>query len=117
MEALIPISREDPNFSGVIEYTRTFDLSQAPPKAYISFEHIYEVMRLWINGHDAGRLIEPPYQMEIAGFLQCGENTIRVEVATTLHRDQQNFSQPVHVDLRQKAMEPTGMYGRVWIGY
>ena len=69
-------------------------------------------MTLWVNEVKAGICIRPPYQMEIGHLLKEGENTIRVEVATTPARDQMNYPAPPFV-MSHVAMEPTGMFGEV----
>ena len=39
-----------------------------------------------VNGRSAGMAICPPYQFDLSGLLTEGENTLVVEVATTLER-------------------------------
>lgn len=112
VDRLKPVSWEDPKFSGVIRYEKTFRLTQKPERAVIRFEHVYEVMTLWVNEVKAGICIRPPYQMEIGHLLKEGENAICVEVATTPARDQLNYPEPPFV-MSHTAMEPTGIVGEV----
>lgn len=112
VDRLNPVSCEDPKFSGVIRYEKTFRLTRKPERAVIRFEHVYEVMTLWVNEVKAGICIRPPYQMEIGHLLKEGENAICVEVATTPARDQLNYPEPPFV-MSHTAMEPTGIVGEV----
>lgn len=112
VDTLTPVSQEDPKFSGIIRYEKSFQLFRKSEHAMIRFEHVYEVMTLWVNEVKVGICIRPPYQMEIGHLLKEGENTIRVEVATTPARDQMNYPTPPFV-MSHVAMEPTGMFGEV----
>lgn len=112
MKKLCPVSELAPSFAGVICYEKSFELAESFERAYIQFEHVYEVMRLTVNGTEAGICIRPPYQMEIGSLLKKGTNEIRLEVATTPARDQLNYPEPPFV-MSHVPMEPTGMFGEV----
>lgn len=115
-EALRPISDTDSRFAGVISYEKMFKLEEKPESAVISFEHVYEVMKLWVNGREAGICIRPPYRFDISSLLKEGKNTIRAEVATTPARDQLNYPAPPFV-MAHVPFEPTGMFGEVLLHY
>ena len=110
--ALAPISDRLPAFSGTIIYERELTLDQVPATALFRAEHVYDVMRLSVNGEDAGCLLTPPWQIEISGLLKAGTNTLRVEAATTPARDQFNYPSPPF-DFSIDPVEPTGMFGNV----
>lgn len=110
--ALRPISEVEPGFAGIVSYEKTFELDSRPEQAWICFEHVYEVMTLWVNDRCAGVCLRPPYQFEISGLLRGGENTVRVEAVTTPARDQLNFPAPPFV-MSHVPMEPTGIFGKV----
>lgn len=112
VETLEPISDVDAVFAGIIRYEKKVTLDQKPNMAYLKAEHVYEVMRVMVNGEEAGYQLTPPYQMEIGKYLNKGENTITIEVATTPARDQINYPMPPF-DFSHEALEPTGMFGEV----
>lgn len=109
---LVPISDRLPAFSGTIVYETEFFLDQIPETVLFYAEHVYDVMRLSVNGKDAGCCLTPPWQIEVSGLVQTGVNTLRVEVATTPARDQQNYPSPPF-DFSIEPVEPTGMFGIV----
>ena len=112
MKELAPISDTDSCFSGTIRYRKSVQLSDKPEEAYLAAEQVYEVMRVTVNGAEAGIVLAPPYQVSIGDFLQAGDNTIEIEVATTPARDAASYPQPPF-DFFHEALEPTGMCGSV----
>ncbi|WP_163538072.1 glycosyl hydrolase [Gracilibacillus sp. YIM 98692] len=112
METLVPVSKEHPTFAGIIKYEKSFKLDEVPEQGLLAFEYIYEAADLWINDQYVGRKICPPYVFEIADYVKKGRNTIRLEVATTLDRDQFNQPSPPFI-LNHNPIDPTGMFGRV----
>ena len=116
METLEPVSFKDPMFSGVIRYESETELDSVPAEAYLYAEHVYEVMKVTVNGKEAGRCIRPPYQMEIQEYLQEGKNSIVIEVATTPAREQLKGMRPPF-DFNHETLEPTGIFGDVKILY
>ncbi len=116
MENLKAISDTDPVFAGVIRYEKTVLLENAPDTAVFCAEHVYDVMKLSVNGSEVQYCLAPPYQIPVTGLLHKGENRICVEVATTPARDQLRLPQPPF-DFQYDAMDPTGMFGKVdlWV--
>ena len=114
MEELVPISDEDPAFSGTIRYKKELRLEKEPAEVYLAAEQVYEVMRVFVNGKDAGTVLAPPYRVPIGQFLKAGDNTIEIEVATTPARDAASRPQPPF-DFFHEALEPTGICGSVGI--
>ena len=112
MDTLVPVSDVKPDFSGIIRYTRSFELDQVPEKAYFKAEQVFEVMQVQVNGEDAGGCIRPPYQAELTGKLKKGTNVIVVEVANTPARDQAHYPAPPF-DFQHDTLEPSGMYGTI----
>ncbi len=96
----------------MIRYEKTFTLDGAeerlPKEAYLKAGHVYEMMKVTVNGQQAGIRLAPPYQLPVGAYLKAGENTLQIEVATTPARDQLNYPQPPF-DFSHEAMEPTGM--------
>lgn len=116
MKVLEPISFKEPTFSGVIRYESEVELDSEPAEAYLYAEHVYEVMKVVVNGNEVGKCIRPPYQMDVTKDLQKGKNDIVIEVATTPAREQLNGMRPPF-DFNHETLEPTGMYGEVKIYY
>ena len=110
------VSDKDPSFAGVIRYEKTVFLEEAPGRAVFCAEHVYDVMKLSVNGTDVRYCLAPPWQIPVSGLLRAGENRICVEVATTPARDQLRLPQPPF-DFQYDAMDPTGMFGAValWV--
>lgn len=114
MKELVPISDTEPCFSGTIRYRKNVWLEEKPEEAYLAAEQVYEVMRVRVNGSEAGMVLAPPYQVPIGQLLQAGDNSIEIEVATTPARDAASYPQPPF-DFFHEALEPTGMCGSVGI--
>lgn len=114
MEELEPISDADPAFSGTIHYKKELQVGNKPKEAYLAAEQVYEVMRVFVNGKDAGMVLTPPYQVPIGQLLKAGDNMIEIEVATTPARDAASYPQPPF-DFFHEALEPTGICGSVGI--
>lgn len=112
VETLAPISDEKPTFAGVIRYEKTVCLDKAPAEAVLYVENVYEMMKVTVNGQDAGVRLFPPYQVKIGKYVKTGENSIVIEVATTLAREMLEIPQPPF-DFSHEALEPTGMFGNV----
>ena len=82
-----------PDFSGKIRYTFSFDADGRRPCA-LDLGTVGQTARLWLNGHDMGIRIAPPYRFEIGDFIREGVNEAVVETANTLAqkvRDQFTF--------------------------
>ena len=114
MRELTPISDEDPGFSGTIRYKKKLQIAEKPAEAYLAAEQVYEVMRVFINGREAGTVLASPYQLPIGQLLETGDNVIEIEVATTPARDAASYPQPPF-DFFHEALEPTGLCGSVRI--
>ena len=111
-DSLKPISRIDPAFSGIIRYEKTVVLDKTPEEAYLRIKEAYDVCRMSVNGQDAGMCLIPPYQFDLSGLLQEGENRICIEAATTPARDQLNFP-AAPFSFGHDPMDPTGIAGTV----
>lgn len=112
VETLVPISDREPNFAGVLLYENEVELAEKPSTAILTAEHVYDVMKVLVNGEEAGICIQAPFRMDISKYLKAGKNEIAVEVATTPDRDQANYPAPPFV-MSHVVKEPTGMFGKV----
>lgn len=112
MEVLKPISHTHPTFSGIIRYEKTLSLPHSFSAARLTLEEVYDSVRLWVNGEDAGMQMLPPFSFDLTGLLRQGENTLRIEVSTTLEREQALFPQSGY-SMGFSYQKPTGLAGAV----
>jgi len=74
-------------YSGSATYTRNFvvkkELLSKGTEAYVDFEDIQEMARVFVNGNDCGIVWTPPYKARITPYLKAGTNTITVQVINT----------------------------------
>ena len=89
----------DKKFSGYIRYETKF----SGKARLLEITDAYEGVELFVNGRSAGIQVTPPYRFDISGLTADGENTVAIEVATTLERERGNT----------KGAAPTGITGEV----
>ena len=77
------LAEEQPEFSGFVRYEATFTLD-APAALRLTVTDAAEGVEVLLNGQSAGIQIAPPFAYDLEG--QAGENTLTIEVATTLER-------------------------------
>ncbi|WP_148409846.1 glycosyl hydrolase [Murimonas intestini] len=111
VDVLQPYSDKYPEFSGYICYEKEFETAGRMENAVLDIEFVYECAELWLDGVNQGKCICPPYTYKF-DELSAGVHTLRIEVATTLDREQQKFPKPPFQYIFE-AIEPTGMFGRV----
>jgi hypothetical protein len=74
-------------YSGKATYKREFDIDDHQitngNNAFVVFEDIQEMARVFVNGNDCGIVWTPPYKTNITPWLKAGENNITVEVINT----------------------------------
>ncbi len=117
-EACLPddLAEEKPEFSGFVRYEKRIALDHVPARACLTVTDAYEGVEVFINGHSLGIQVVPPFQYEVTPHLQIGENSIVIEVATTLERE--NAGQPDRMQMymglppKQPAC-PSGINGQV----
>lgn len=112
VQKLAPISDKDEAFSGTIRYRRELVLEEKPAACIFKAEFVYEVMKVTVNGQEAGTVLQPPYALDIAPCLREGVNELCIEVATTPARDQLHYPRPPF-DFQYDALEPAGMFGEI----
>ncbi len=111
------LAEEEPKFSGFVRYERSLSLDEIPSEALLEITDAYEGVELFVNGQSLGIRIVPSYLWDITPALRKGENTLRIEVATTLEREAVDFFNPFAAVLG-KTPEPTcpsGISGMVRI--
>ena len=86
-------------FSGFIRYeTRFTGKAQG-----LEITDAYEGVEVLVNGQSAGIQVVPPYRFDLRGLTTDGENSLAIEVATTLERERG----------KTKNAAPTGITGEV----
>jgi hypothetical protein len=90
-------------YSGKATYNREFivpgDELPEETKAYVVFEDIQEMARVYVNGNDCGIVWVPPYKVEITPYLISGTNKMTIEVINT-------WNNRIVGDLRNPDQEP-----------
>ncbi len=108
-DTLKPISAEKPTFSGKITYDFTFNAKH--DAAYVKLSEVGENARLFVNEIDCGIAICKPFVYDISKAVKQGENTVRIEVYTTLANSERD---PVSMFI---PLAPTGIFGDIEILY
>ncbi|MBO6053004.1 MAG: hypothetical protein J6Q17_04645, partial [Clostridia bacterium] len=85
---------EMPRFSGFLRYRRALTIEKKPSRALLTLTNAYEGVELFVNERSLGIQIVPPFRYEIGNALREGENEIRIEVATTLERENAGAATP-----------------------
>lgn len=67
-----------------LSYTADVRLKEKYRRVILSLGSVYEMAEVWVNGECAGRLIVPPYDLDISAFIRKGNNEIRVIVTNSL---------------------------------
>lgn len=109
---LKPYSEDHPDFSGMIRYRKQIQLEQEPDSALLEVDHVFDVMRVRVNGQKIACRLTPPYAVDLGPLLHAGENELEIEVATTPGREQNRYP-AAPFDFTYEASDPTGMYGRI----
>ncbi len=110
----------DPLFSGFIAYETTFEV--------INFEFImleiteaFEGVEVFVNGQSASLQILPIYRFDLTNLCQEGLNKLRIEVATTLERENIELSITEQNSIEKEKLlakaARTGLTGQVYLKY
>lgn len=95
--------KENKHFSGFIAYETKFE-RPAPGHVVLEITDAGEDVEAFVNGASAGIQALPPFCFDISDLLQDGQNTLRIEVATTLERERR---------VNKKNWAPIGILGEV----
>ncbi|MDO4285045.1 MAG: glycosyl hydrolase [Eubacteriales bacterium] len=111
------LAQEEPEFSGFVRYESSFALEEVPSQLLLEITDAAEGVEVFVNGRSAGLQIVPRYLFDLMKLVKKGENTLVIEVATTLERE----CYQMVTDPRRKMMtpEPTAESGitgevRLW---
>ncbi|MDR0349441.1 MAG: hypothetical protein LBH90_08130 [Tannerella sp.] len=82
------LEKEEPDFSGFVRYENRFLLEATPPGSTFILEitDACEGVEVFVNGQSLGLQIAPPFLYDISRFVRLGDNSVIIEVATTLER-------------------------------
>lgn len=87
--SLVPLSHTFKDFSGTIFYR--FSISLDRTDVMMVIPKTYETVHVTVNGMDCGTLIAPKYEFDIEKALHEGDNTVEIEVISTLNRSQKDL--------------------------
>ena len=90
IEKLEDYARTDKKFSGILHYETRISVL-AGVKTYLEITDAYEGTEVFINGVSLGIQATPRTLWELTPYCKSGENTLSIEVATTLARSQGNL--------------------------
>ena len=109
------LAEEKPAFSGFARYESAFAL-EAPGTVTLELSDAREGLEVFVNGESAGIQIAPPFRYDLSALVRPGENTLAVEVATTLDRQCYDLNKD-NVRFMMRGLveptEPTGITGTV----
>ena len=112
------VAAELPEFSGFIRYESSFTLDAPDSKVTLEITDAREGVEVFVNGKSAGLQIAPPYRYDLTALAVPGENTIAIEVATTLDRQCYGMNKD-DVTFKMRGLteptEPTGLTGTVTV--
>ena len=113
------LGEEEPKFSGFVRYEKELcvDTESDIPRTVLKITDAREGVEVFVNDQSLGIQIVPEYCFDLTPYLRPGMNRIRIEVATTLEREAQDFPS------RYKAMgmefppvtTPSGICGKVFL--
>jgi len=77
----------DDSFSGIISYETSFNLNKNTTEALLEITDAYEGVEVFLNNISLGIKLVAPFKYDLSKAMLQGENTLRIEVATTLQRE------------------------------
>ena len=115
------------DFSGMAEYSITFDGAKAQGAAYLDLGKVKYCATVFLNGKCLGTRLCAPYVFDVGDALKDGKNTLAVRVINTLanamapdeilERWQKQFQPQSSYETRQRSYEreslPSGLFGPV----
>ncbi len=104
------LAEEEPEFSGFVRYETSFVLDK-DEKLYLEIEDAKEGVEVFLNGESARIQIAPPYRYDLCG--RKGDNTLVIEVATTLERQCYPLLDGYRKMLATPPAEGSGIIGEV----
>ncbi len=73
-------------YSGIATYIKTFSINKAPQQQkgaaiYLDLGEVKNMARVTLNGKDLGVIWTAPWRVDVSGYLQKGNNVLKIEVA------------------------------------
>jgi hypothetical protein len=106
-------------------YENTFRIDKKQDGLYIALTDFSAMAKITINGQYAGGLWTPPYRLDISKYAKEGDNTVRIEVATTwvnrligdlqLPREERKTWCPVNSWHADSPLQKSGLIGPVYL--
>ena len=101
------------NFSGKADYTLEVQVpasfTNRGSVVFLDLGQVHEVAQVRVNGTDAGKVWMHPYQVEVTGMLNPGNNRIEVTVANLLWNYAAGLNKPTPIP-----QDLQGHYGATW---
>ncbi len=110
------IGTEYPEFSGFIKYEKELFCETGEGELILEITDAYEGVEVFVNDVSLGIQIAPPFSYCLTGKLRRGNNAVRIEVATTLERENAKLPDPIrmYMGLGEKIPDcPSGINGTV----
>ncbi len=81
----LELSAEGKAFSGTAVYTTTFTVNNAAAgnEYMLDLGNVDMAAKILVNGKEAGKLLAPPYQINLKDLVKQGENNLTIEVTST----------------------------------
>lgn len=112
------LAQEQPLFSGFVRYENTFSARRGQ-KVVLEITDAYEGVEVFLNGTSLGIQVAPVFCYDLSPEITDGENTLAIEVATTLEREMSAVPNRMAalVGLEAKPECPSGINGevRLWL--
>lgn len=80
------LAEQQPEFSGLVRYETSMPIAKTE-KTILEITEAFEGVEVFVNGRSAGIQIVAPFHYDISSFIVDGNNTLAIEVATTLERE------------------------------
>lgn len=103
-------------FAGTVVYTTGVRLDDAESFRWLDLGEVHGVSRLTVNGNEVGCRWYGRHIYEVGEILKKGENSISVEVTTTLYNHVATLKDPLPARewaRQEKKLEPVGLLGPV----
>jgi hypothetical protein len=97
-------------YAGRVLYRNSIRLARLPERIWLDLGKVEHYAEVWINGHQAGLLLWPPYVLDITRFCQAGDNEIVLVIANSIAN---RFAWDVWGTRGGAQAEPSGLLGPV----
>ncbi len=116
------------HYSGTAAYETKFNLSAAPTgkRPVLAIGEVGVIAKVFVNGIEAGTVWTTPWEINIAGLLKSGENTVAIEVTNTWNnrlvadaaqpaKRRQSYISQANLFKAGDPLLPSGLFGPVRI--